>query len=337
MTVSRRKFLAATGAALAAPAIARPAFAQAQVTLKLHHFLPPVSNGHAKLLAPWAKMVEAELGRQAQDRHLPVHAARRHAAAALRPGARRRRRHRLDAARIDRRAASRRPRCSSCRSSARAAASSMRRRRRSIADANLAKETSRHQAAELLVARPWPDPRQQGRCKTMDDLKGLKLRSPNAARRRGPEGARRHGRPHADPAGAREPRAARDRRRGGAVGGGAGDQAARAGEVPHRDPGLADALYGELLPGHEQGQVRRPAGGPQGGASTRTPAWRSPSWPATCGTTPARGRLEMVKKRGNTIITISRGREGQVGEGHRAGDRRLDQAGRRTRASTAAS
>lgn len=62
MTVSRRKFLAATGAALAAPAIARPAFAQAQVTLRLHHFLPPVSNGHAKMLAPWAKMVETDSG-----------------------------------------------------------------------------------------------------------------------------------------------------------------------------------------------------------------------------------------------------------------------------------
>lgn len=62
MTVSRRKFLAATGAALAAPAIARPAFAQAQVTLKLHHFLPPVSNGHAKMLAPWAKAVEQDSG-----------------------------------------------------------------------------------------------------------------------------------------------------------------------------------------------------------------------------------------------------------------------------------
>lgn len=62
MTVSRRKFLAATGAALAAPAIAKPAFAQAQVTLKLHHFLPPVSNGHAKMLAPWAKMVEQDSG-----------------------------------------------------------------------------------------------------------------------------------------------------------------------------------------------------------------------------------------------------------------------------------
>ena len=62
MTVSRRKFLVATGATLAAPAIAKPAFAQAQVTLKLHHFLPPVANGHAKMLAPWAKMVEQDSG-----------------------------------------------------------------------------------------------------------------------------------------------------------------------------------------------------------------------------------------------------------------------------------
>src|SRR6476660_9914657 len=62
MRVSRRKFLTATGAALAAPAIARPAFAQAQVTLKLHHFLPPISNGHSKMLAPWAKAVEQDSG-----------------------------------------------------------------------------------------------------------------------------------------------------------------------------------------------------------------------------------------------------------------------------------
>ena len=62
MILSRRRFLGATGAVLAAPAIARPAFAQAQVTLKLHHFLPPVSNGHSKMLAPWAKMVEEDSG-----------------------------------------------------------------------------------------------------------------------------------------------------------------------------------------------------------------------------------------------------------------------------------
>jgi TRAP-type C4-dicarboxylate transport system substrate-binding protein len=37
------------------------------VTLKLHHFLPPMSNVHAKLLAPWAKQVQ-----QASDGKLAV-------------------------------------------------------------------------------------------------------------------------------------------------------------------------------------------------------------------------------------------------------------------------
>jgi TRAP-type transport system periplasmic protein len=60
MTISRRRFLAATGAAVAAPALARPASAQAQVTLKLHHFLPPMSNPHQKFLTPWARKVEAD-------------------------------------------------------------------------------------------------------------------------------------------------------------------------------------------------------------------------------------------------------------------------------------
>ncbi|HZT50190.1 MAG TPA: TRAP transporter substrate-binding protein [Hyphomicrobiaceae bacterium] len=62
MTISRRKFLAAAGASLAAPAIARPAAAQAQVTLKLHHFLPPVSNPHQKFLKPWAEKIEKDSG-----------------------------------------------------------------------------------------------------------------------------------------------------------------------------------------------------------------------------------------------------------------------------------
>ena len=94
MILSRRRFLGATGAVLAAPAIARPAFAQAQVTLKLHHFLPPVSNGHSKMLAPWAKMVEEDSGGKMID--IFLHAARRYAASAFRSGPRRRRRHRLD-------------------------------------------------------------------------------------------------------------------------------------------------------------------------------------------------------------------------------------------------
>ncbi len=60
MRITRRRMIAATGAALASPAVITSARAQAVVTLKLHHFLPPVSNGHAKMLAPWAKKVEAD-------------------------------------------------------------------------------------------------------------------------------------------------------------------------------------------------------------------------------------------------------------------------------------
>ena len=61
MKASRRRFLALAGGAVAAPALLREGYAQApQVTLKMHHFLPPVSNGHAKFLAPWARKVEAD-------------------------------------------------------------------------------------------------------------------------------------------------------------------------------------------------------------------------------------------------------------------------------------
>lgn len=63
MTIARRRFLTLAGASIAAPAVARVAWGQApQVTLKLHHFLPPVSNAHTKLLVPWAKTVESQSG-----------------------------------------------------------------------------------------------------------------------------------------------------------------------------------------------------------------------------------------------------------------------------------
>jgi TRAP-type C4-dicarboxylate transport system substrate-binding protein len=63
MTLARRHFLGLAGGAVAAPWVARLARGQAaQVTLKLHHFLPPVSNAHAKFLVPWAKKVEADSG-----------------------------------------------------------------------------------------------------------------------------------------------------------------------------------------------------------------------------------------------------------------------------------
>lgn len=61
MNTTRRRFLALAGGTLAAPALLREGYAQSpQVTLRMHHFLPPVSNGHARFLAPWAKKVEDE-------------------------------------------------------------------------------------------------------------------------------------------------------------------------------------------------------------------------------------------------------------------------------------
>lgn len=61
MTVNRRLFLGLAGTAVAAPAIMRVTRANAQeVTLRMHHFLPPVANGHSKFLKPWADKVGAE-------------------------------------------------------------------------------------------------------------------------------------------------------------------------------------------------------------------------------------------------------------------------------------
>ncbi|WP_043359068.1 TRAP transporter substrate-binding protein [Belnapia sp. F-4-1] len=56
----RRPLLAA---ALALPALLRPGTARAQeVTLRLHHFLPAVSNVHRFFIMPWVQKVQAESG-----------------------------------------------------------------------------------------------------------------------------------------------------------------------------------------------------------------------------------------------------------------------------------
>jgi TRAP-type C4-dicarboxylate transport system substrate-binding protein len=63
MSVTRRNFIATTAAGIAAPAVLRvsPAGA-AEVSLRLHHFLPPVSNPHTRFLTPWAKKIESDSG-----------------------------------------------------------------------------------------------------------------------------------------------------------------------------------------------------------------------------------------------------------------------------------
>jgi len=55
MTTRRLVLGAITAAALALPFGAAEA---ADVTLRLHHFLPPAANAHAKMLAPWKEEVE---------------------------------------------------------------------------------------------------------------------------------------------------------------------------------------------------------------------------------------------------------------------------------------
>ena len=63
MASSRRNFLASTVASLAAPAFVRAARGAAPyVTLKLHHALSSVSCAHANFLVPWARNVEAQSG-----------------------------------------------------------------------------------------------------------------------------------------------------------------------------------------------------------------------------------------------------------------------------------
>lgn len=61
MKIDRRQFVALAGGALAAPFVLRLGRAQAaEVTLKLHHFLPPVAPVQTRVFEPWAKKLETE-------------------------------------------------------------------------------------------------------------------------------------------------------------------------------------------------------------------------------------------------------------------------------------
>lgn len=56
--IDRRRFLGSTAGVLAAPFVARSAFAQdAEFTLKLHHLLGPNAPAQTKMLQPWADRV----------------------------------------------------------------------------------------------------------------------------------------------------------------------------------------------------------------------------------------------------------------------------------------
>ena len=59
MTLPRRRMLGLAAAAAAAPAVLRVTRGNAAEVTRLQHFLPPVSNPHKRLLAPWADQVSA--------------------------------------------------------------------------------------------------------------------------------------------------------------------------------------------------------------------------------------------------------------------------------------
>lgn len=59
--ISRRHAIALIGGAVAAPAVIRDLKA-AEVTLRLHHMLPPVSTAHKTMFQPWAEKVMKESG-----------------------------------------------------------------------------------------------------------------------------------------------------------------------------------------------------------------------------------------------------------------------------------
>lgn len=69
--IIRRRFLLAGATSLAMPALVRPASAQ-ELTLRLHHFLPAVSNVHRHFLMPWAQKIAAESNNQLRIQIFPA-------------------------------------------------------------------------------------------------------------------------------------------------------------------------------------------------------------------------------------------------------------------------
>ena len=228
LTLSRRALIAGAATAVASPAILSTGYAQApEVTLRMHHFLPPVSNGHAKFLRPWADKVQTESNGRIKIDIFPSMQLGGAPPQLFDQAKRRRRRHRLDFARQHARPLSRRseamelPFIGGKRGVTNSKVNS--RALQEYADAILAyKEYSRRssRSASGRTTTVSSIPTRRSRASPTSQRPQAAL--PHPPRRRGAEGARRQRHRHADPAGAGGDGAARHRRRGHPLGGGAG-------------------------------------------------------------------------------------------------------------------
>ena len=70
--MDRRQFIATAGATLAAPWVLRGTARAAEITLKLHHFLPATTNLHANFLEPWSREIAAASGGRIEIQIFPA-------------------------------------------------------------------------------------------------------------------------------------------------------------------------------------------------------------------------------------------------------------------------
>ena len=278
MSASRRRFLTLAGSAAGrAGAPARGLCAEPAGDAQAAPF--PAAGRQRAGAVPDALGAQGRGGveRPHQDRHLPVHAARRRAAAALRSGPRRGRGPRLDADRLYGRAV---PEERGDREPVRVAPHGARELARlpgilrEPPSATNSPRCIRSASGRTTAASSMPT----SRIEKLEDLKGVKIRFPT---RLAGEALKALGATSVGMPVPQVPESIAQRVIDGAlmpwevvpVG-----QARRAGQVPHRHPGPEIALHQRHGAGDEQGEIRGPARGSEGRSSTRIPARSPRAW-----------------------------------------------------------
>ena len=104
--------------------------------------------------------------------------------------------------------------------------------------------------------------------------------------------------------------------------------------VPHRDPGLADALHLDLRLGDEQGRATRGCRTTCARCSTRNSGMAAATMAGKVWDDAAAPARKLAEERGNTITTLSEDEEARWQEATPAGGRGLAARRRTARAST---